>query len=209
MFTKNLRRRFIKYIKTYPLYQVVKPSYKKPLGLLKPIVTLSRPFKVMTIDFMVSLLVTDRFNAIIIVTYKFSKLIYIIPGKESQLAKRQAYTFFNQVVRYRQKLKCIISNRDIKFTSNFQKALLKKYEIGRYLIIAYYPVADRQSKKTNDTVKVILRVLLVGKYEENQLSLLLEVELAYNYLKQLLITYSLFKVIYSFKLLSSFNAVIS
>ena len=45
--------------------------------------TLSRLFKVITIDFIVSLLVIDRFNAIIIVTYKFSKLIYIIPGKES------------------------------------------------------------------------------------------------------------------------------
>ena len=45
---------------------------------------------------------------------------------------------------------------------------------------AYYPSADGQAERTNQTVETALRCLLVGKYEENWDSLLMEVEYALN-----------------------------
>jgi hypothetical protein len=142
MFTRNLRRNFIDYIRSCPACQVVKPSHEKPFSSLKPLTTPSRPFKVMTIDFIVSLPIAGGFNAVMTVTCKFSKLIHIITGRESMSVQEWAQLFFDQVVRYRQKPTSIVSDRDVKFTSAFWKALLEKYEIGRCLTTAYHPAAD-------------------------------------------------------------------
>jgi hypothetical protein len=53
----------------------------------------------------------------------------------------------------------------------------------------------------------MLRCLLVGKYEENWPSILLEVELAYNCLKQTATTYSPFEVVYGFKPPTGFSMI--
>ena len=61
---------------------------------------------------------------------------------------------------------------------------------------AYHPAADGQSEKTNDTIKVALRCLLVGKYEEKWLEILPEVEFHLNFLRNIASTYSPFEVVY-------------
>jgi hypothetical protein len=64
---------------------------------------------------------------------------------------------------------------------------------------AYHPSADGQAEKSNDTIKVALRCMLIGQYEENWPSIIPETELALNTLVNTNTGYSPFEVVFGWQ----------
>ena len=92
----------------------------------------------------------------------------------------------------------MISDRDLKFRSEFWKCLLQRAHIKGFMTAAHHPSADGQAERSNQTVEIALRTMLVGRYEENWISLLPEVELALNTAVNASSRVSPYEVIYGF-----------
>jgi hypothetical protein len=72
-----------------------------------------------------------------------------------------------------------VSDRDLKFTSNFWKRLFKGFEMNLNFNTAYHPESDGQTKRMNRVIEDILRMYVMDKPSkwEDYLHL---VEFAYN-----------------------------
>lgn len=86
-FILRLRKKLTKYITTCPAYQQLKPSNEKPYEELQPVLIPSQPFEVLTVDFVTVLLVAQDKDTIATMTYKYTKYIRVVPGKETWLAE--------------------------------------------------------------------------------------------------------------------------
>ena len=120
IYMPKLRKLLVKYIKSCPTCAVSKPSHHLPYGNLQAIETLSKPFAIQTMDFIVSLSISiTGYNAILTVTDKFTKYLTLVPGKTMWIAKEWADVYFDKVLSRFGLPGVIISDRDPKFTSRF------------------------------------------------------------------------------------------
>ncbi|ERF69335.1 hypothetical protein EPUS_09241 [Endocarpon pusillum Z07020] len=138
------------------------------------------------------------FDAFATVTCKYSKWIHILPGKETWTAGEWAHAFFDQVVRYHTLPDAIVSDRDAKFTSSFWRHLMSKCKVAGHMTAAYHPAADGQSERTNQSVEIALRCLLVGEYEERWVDIIAEVERCLNCAYNASIGMSAFEALYGY-----------
>lgn len=179
-FLPHARKRILDRLSRCSSCQVAKPPNHSPWGRLHPIPPPKEPFEVLAIDFITGLPISDGYNTILTVTDKFSKAIILIAGKETWDAPRWAESFYRDVVCRWQPPLAIISDRDHKFTAQFWKALLRLMGIKSWMTTAYNPQSNGQSERSNLTVEVTLRTILVGKYEAGWSTLLPQVERTLN-----------------------------
>ena len=111
-----------RYVNACPAYNQAKPDYYKPYGELQPISALDVPFATITLDFIVALPTSSAKNdALLTITDKFSKYVKLVPGKTTCTAKDWATKYFAYVFKDWGSPQTIISDRDLKFTSDFWK----------------------------------------------------------------------------------------
>ena len=85
----KLLQAFIRY---YPQCLALQTRWYAPYGSLQPIESPPVPFFTLTLDFILALQVSvDKFNALMSVTYKFSKRITLIEGINTWSAKQWAH----------------------------------------------------------------------------------------------------------------------
>ena len=89
----------------------------------------------------------------------------------------------------------IVSNRDVKFTSNFWKGLFAYLNTKLNFITAYHPQTDGQNKRVNHVLEDMLCMYVMEKPTkwEDQLHL---VEFAYNNGRQASLGMSSYEVLY-------------
>jgi hypothetical protein len=76
-----MSRRIKKYVDDYIVYQISKPSYELPAGLLHPIQT-NEPFHILVMDFITGLPITIKgLDVLLTIIDKFSKAIKLIAYK--------------------------------------------------------------------------------------------------------------------------------
>jgi len=75
--------------------------------------------------------------------------------------------------------KCIISDRDPHFVSNFSKAICKALGVQQNLSTAFHPRTDGQTKRMNAWIEQYLRPWITGQ-QNNWAKLLPIVEFAHN-----------------------------
>ena len=154
-------------------------------------------------DFIVSLPITiNGYDAILTVTDKFSKQITLILGLTTWDAFEWAIVYYNEYFTKFSLPRTIISDRDPKFTSNFQTTLFKRARVRLALTVAYYPAANRQSKRINQTVETALRCLIADRANNKSISkqdeLLPNVSYALNTVVNAATRKSPFKLLYGF-----------
>jgi len=98
------------------------------------------------------------YNAILIVVDCFTKQAEYIAFRKDFTAVQLAHIINDRIIRHYSVPKSIISNRDKLFTSNFWTTLLAAIRTKRKLSTAYHPQTDRQTERTNRTIKVYLRI---------------------------------------------------
>jgi len=95
---------------------------------------------------------------------KFIKCSYIIACKKKFIAKQLRYIVLNRLIRYHDILKELTSNKDKLFTSNYWKTLLSMLGIRLRMFIAYYLITNKQTKRTNQSLKQYLRHYVNNTY---------------------------------------------
>jgi hypothetical protein len=116
---------------------------------------------------------------ITVVVDKLSKSAHFIPIKSTFKAINIAQVFMKEIFRLHGMPKEIVSNRDMKFTSNFWKSLMAGLDTKLLFRTTYHPQTDGQTKRVNQILEDMLRMHVIHqpKKWEDYLPL---VEFAYN-----------------------------
>uniref|UniRef100_A0A803TXD7 Gypsy retrotransposon integrase-like protein 1 n=1 Tax=Anolis carolinensis TaxID=28377 RepID=A0A803TXD7_ANOCA len=174
----TIRKDVEKYVNTCPVCQRSKTRREKPSGLLHPLPTPSRPWEIISADFITDL-PSFGFTTILVVVDLFTKLAHFIPCDGLPTAKETADYFLQHVFRLHGLPKSLVTDRGTQFTSRFWKALQKLLGIDSRLSSAHHPQTDGQTERTNATLEQYLRCY-VNYQQDNWASLLPLSEFAYN-----------------------------
>ena len=155
----GLTKIFRAFIRHCPQCPVLQTRRHAPYGSLQPIHSPPVHFFTLTFDFILALPLTiDDYNSLMSVTFKFSKKVTLIEGKDTWTAEEWAHVFFARLNLVDWGLPGeLITNRDPKFLSRFWMALFEKLGVKLFYNTAYHPQTDGSSERTNQTVKITLR----------------------------------------------------
>ena len=91
-------------------------------------------------DFIIGIPNSKKHNdSIFVVVDQFSKAAHFIPVKSNYKEVHIFNIFLKDIFRLHRILKGIISDRDTKFTRNFQRSLFSDLEMQLNFSIAYHP----------------------------------------------------------------------
>ena len=138
-----------------------------------------RPFEEIGMDFVGELPESQAFNAILVVTDRFTKVQHYIPAKTTWTAEDVADSHINDICKLYGLLRHITSDRGPQFASKFFKELNRKLNINLRLSTAYHPQTDGLSERAVQTLKQYLRIYCHDRQNGWQASLPLA-EFAYH-----------------------------
>ena len=102
----------------------VKVEHQHPAGLLQPLPVPEWKWEVISMDFITGLPMTWRqHDSIMVVVDKLTKAAHFIPVKSTYETGDIAKIFMKEIFKLHGLPKAIVSDRDVKFTSNFWKGL--------------------------------------------------------------------------------------
>ena len=117
-----------------------------------------RPFKELVMDFVGELPESEGFNAILVVTDRFTKVQHYIPAKTTWTAEEVADSYINDIWKLCGLRRHITSDRGPHFASKFLKELNRKLNINLRLSTAYHPQTDGLSEQAVQTRKQYQRI---------------------------------------------------
>ncbi|TYJ51343.1 hypothetical protein B9479_008090 [Cryptococcus floricola] len=120
-----------------------------------------------------------KHNMILIVVDKLTKRSHFIPCFQTDNASHIANLFFDNIVRHHGLPQNIISDRHVKFTSTFWRALFARLGTELSISSSNHPQSDGQAERMVQTVKEMLRHFISRK-SNNWYDLLPVIEFAYN-----------------------------
>ena len=108
-------------------------------------------------DFMTHLPESKGFDSIMVVVDRVSKMAHFVPTRDTATAQEVGRLYFDKVVKHYGMQKCIILDRDPKFTSRFWRALWKKLGTELKMSTAFRPQTDGQTERVNLVLQEYLR----------------------------------------------------
>ncbi len=129
-----------------------------PHGSLQRIESHPVPFFILTLNFVLALPFSKaEYNAIMSVTYKFSKRVTLIEGADTWSAEQWADAFFNRLDLIDWGFPGeLITDCDPKFLNKFLTALFRKLRVKLLYSTAYHLETDGYSHRTNQMVEITL-----------------------------------------------------
>jgi hypothetical protein len=159
--------RIAHYVNTCDQCQRNKPSQQREMGLLMPIQSPEESGHTWTMDLITSLPKSNSGNdAIIVFVCKFTKLKHYVACKTAINAVELAKLFMNVIVRQHGLPKCIISDRDPRFTAKFWQAFWKALGTTLNMSTAFQPQSDGQTENSNKTLEIMLRAYINFKQND-------------------------------------------
>ena len=123
---RNMTKDVRAYVRQCPTCQGMNPDHRKPAGLLQPIPIPTRRWEQITTDLVTDLPPSEGHTAIAVFVDRLSKMVHFAPCTKEVTAQQYARLFIDHVFRQHGMPKVIISDRDVRFTSNFWKSLMEK-----------------------------------------------------------------------------------
>jgi hypothetical protein len=134
----------------------------------------------MTMDFITGLPRTrSGKDAIVVFVDKAGKRVHLAATTGTVTAPETAQICFETVVRHHGVPSVIVSDRDVRFTSNFWRALWKQLGTNLAMSTAYHPQTDGQTERANRTLEDYLRGYVNYKQDDWDTHLI-AAEIAYN-----------------------------
>ena len=112
-------------------------------------------------------MISEKNNVIFIVIDRFFKWVKIVSKSKTLSAKKWKKLYWQYVIKNWNIFAKFINDRDSKFISDFWKIVFKQCKVSLNLTTVYYLSIDEQTKRTNKTMKTILRYFFVNRYEKN------------------------------------------
>ncbi|KAF8698387.1 hypothetical protein RHS03_07562, partial [Rhizoctonia solani] len=107
-------------------------------------------------DFIVKFPKCKGYDRILVVIDRFSKMMHLVPCKETATAEDVAQMFLEHVWKLCGTPKRTVSNRGTMFNSKFLKALYKSLQITPSFSTAYHPQSDGQTEIKNQWLQAYL-----------------------------------------------------
>ena len=118
-------------------------------------------FYIIVIDFILSLLIYQRYNILLTIIDKFTKSIDLISDKNIWFTIEWAHQLFQFLMTTNWNLlREMIFDRDSKFISNLWHVLFEKLKTRLLTIIVYYSQEDDQTERANQTTNIALRYFI-------------------------------------------------
>ena len=158
-YVKNLTKNLREYIRHCPECLILQTRRHKPYGSLQPIPTLSVPYYVISIDFILALPRTaEGYDSILSITDKFTKKAALPVGKGTYTAEEWARTLIDRLDIADWGIpKVIISDREPKFLSELWSAIHAILGTQLLYSTSYHPQTDGASERTNQIAEIALR----------------------------------------------------
>jgi hypothetical protein len=154
----GLHTQVTQYVRTCEACQRNKALNQKPAGLLQPLPVPDEKWDVVTMDFITSLpMTTSGYDAITVIVDKLTKMCHLIPATKDISGMDVANAFVEVVFRQHGMPKCIISDRDTKFTSDFWTQLHARLGTKLRMSTAFHPQTDGQTERMNRVLEDMLR----------------------------------------------------
>ncbi|QRW25151.1 Retrotransposable element Tf2 protein [Rhizoctonia solani] len=124
---------------------------------LDPLSVPAGPWEDISYDFIVKFPKCKGYDSILVVVDRFSKMMHLIPCKETATAEDVAQMFLEHVWKLHGTSKHTVSDRGTTFNSKFLKALYKSLQITPSFSTAYHPQSDGQTEIKNQWLEAYLR----------------------------------------------------
>ncbi len=148
------------YVTSCDVCQRNKESPHKKTGLLQPLELPTRPFGSLTTDFIVKLPVSLGHDSILVVVDRFTKIVHLVPCKETINTKQLVELFIQHIFRLHGLPDNIVSDRGPQFRSHFWETTFKRLGIKRHLSSAAHPETDGQTERMNQSLEQYLRCFI-------------------------------------------------
>jgi transposase InsO family protein len=137
--------------------QQAKVEHVKKPGLLQPLPVPTRPWEMVSLDFIEALPRVHNCDVILVVIDRFSKFGHFIPLSHPFTALQVAQAFINSIYRLHGLPKVIVSDRDKIFTSSLWKELFRLSDTALHMSSSYHPQTDGQTERLNQCLETYLR----------------------------------------------------
>ena len=160
-----------------PHKQIYKPT---TYGPAKPLPPPDHCWEQVSHDLVTGLPKASRgFDTIITFDDRLLKRILLVPTTSSIDAVGYARLYFDNIFRHFKLPRVLVSDRDPCFTSNFWKALCKRFGTNLNLSTSYHPQTDGQTERANRTIEDMLRAY-EAPHQSDWDEHLIAAEFAYN-----------------------------
>ena len=164
---------------------------------LIPMPTGVLPWQEIAMDFIGELPESEGYNAILVITDRFTKMQIYIPAKTTWTAEDVADAYILYVFRHYGVPKYITSDRGPQFASAFWNQLNRKLDVLLRLSTAHHPQTDGLSERAVQTLKQYLRIYTHDR-QDRWVRWLPLAEFAYNSTVTSTHGYSPFRSLYGF-----------
>ncbi|GBG62952.1 hypothetical protein CBR_g34652 [Chara braunii] len=146
------------YVETCQVCQRDKPCTQAPLGLLKPLPIPERPGESLSMDFMDTLVTSKSgMRHIFVIGDRFSKYARLVAMSETTKTEYVIRLLKENWVRDFGLPKSIVSDRDVRFTSELWKAAAAEQGTQLQMTSGNHPEANGQAEQLNRVVQHLLR----------------------------------------------------
>ena len=153
---RGMLRDITEYVHSCHSCQTSKSSNQLPAGTLQPLPIPAQRWLSISMDFITGLPKRQHYDSILVVVDHFSKMVRLMPCRETISARQTACLLFDHVL-CEHLPESIISDRDTRFTSAFWKSLAALYETTLCMGTAYHPQSDGQTERMNRLLEETLR----------------------------------------------------
>ncbi|GBG88234.1 hypothetical protein CBR_g46801 [Chara braunii] len=135
-----------------------KPRTQAPLGLLKPLPILERPGESLSMDFMGTLVTSKSgMRYVYVIVDRFSKYARLVTMPATAKTEYVIKLFKENWVRYFGLPRSIVSDRDVRFTSELWKAAAAEQGTQLQMTFGNHPEANGRAEQLNRAVQHLLR----------------------------------------------------
>ena len=146
------------YTKSCVECQRVKPRNHLPFGRLQPLPVAEGKWRSITVDMIVGLPISRfGFNAIIVFVDRFTKMVHLVPCKDTLNAEQFCQLFVANVIRLHGAPTSLISDRGSIFAARFTQCFTASVNCLQQFSTAFHPQTDGQTERANRVVEDVLR----------------------------------------------------
>ena len=172
--------------------------------------TLFISFHIIAMNWIIALSPTaENYNSLLTITCKFIKRILLISKMNTWNAIKWVEMIIITLIEHDWNIsKTIISDRNSKFMSEFWIVVFIKMKMSLLIFIIYHSQTNDQSKRTNQTIEIILKFYVIAHLKENWNEILLYLQTKSNNVKQLSIDFVFNELAYDFKINDTFDMLV-